>query len=141
MAEKLVHLQLHALLAREVPELLVVRIGRNLGDRTNAGLTQSPEKPYQPGIGILEAAGIDELYPIQQAIIKQAVKFRALTEACHYSCAIVCQEVIVNITASMTIFCKAIRAEMNLMSILTKALYLAEDFLRYTARITEAVID
>ena len=102
MAEKLVHLQLHALLAREVPELLVVRIGRNLGDRTNAGLTQFLEKPYQPGIGILETAGIDELDAFAEAIVIDAVIAKPLAQTCPDARSIVLNHLSIDKTAAMS---------------------------------------
>ena len=141
MAEKLVDLQLHALFGREVPELLIIWIGRNLGYRANAGLTQSPEKAYQPGIGILEAAGIDELDAFAEAIVIDAIVAQPLAQTCPDARSIVLNHLSIDETAAMPRWRKVIVTQAHIVTILTKSFHLIVNLFRDSTMLRKAMID
>jgi hypothetical protein len=128
-------------LEREPHKLLIVRVGRNLSYRTNAGLTQFLEKPYQPGIGILEAAGIDELDALAETIVIDAIVAQPLAQTCPDACPIVLNHLSVDKTAAMPRWRKVIVTKAHIVTILTKSFHLIVNLFRDSTMLRKAMID
>lgn len=141
VAEQLVDLQFHAHRPEEVLELFVVGISGNLCDGTDASLPQAAEETDEPGIGILEAAGIDQFDAVELTVVEKPVVLRALSDAGHDARAVVGQHFIVDVSAAMTVGSKVVITEMHLMAALAQAFYLSMYLLRDTTHLTETVID
>ena len=76
----------------------------------NACFFQFLKKANQPGIGILETAGIDKLYVFTNTIIKDAAKVQPLTESRPITHTIVFDDITINKPTAMTILSKVIVA-------------------------------
>ncbi len=141
MTEELINLQTQTLLTGKSIKLLIIGIGGNFCDSFDAQLTEAFEKTDQKGIGVLEAAGIDKLNAVEFAIVIDTILVHPLTEACHETCAIIMNNLIVHISATVTLGIKVIVAEMNFIAVFTQALHLIMDLLTDATDLGETVID
>jgi predicted short-subunit dehydrogenase-like oxidoreductase (DUF2520 family) len=92
-------------------------------------LPQFFEKTDKPWISILETTSIDKFYLLVDAIVVNALIVQSLSDACPLALTIVHNNLIINISTTMTIISKTIVAQAHIMPILSKSLHLIVNFL------------
>ena len=98
------------------------------------------EECDQPGIGILETAGIDELDAFADTVVVDTVIVQPLTNRRPATFSIVADYLIVNVTAAMSVLCKAIVAQSDIVTALTQPFHLIVYFFRNTTMFGKAMI-
>lgn len=141
MAEELINLQTQALLTGKSIKLLIIGIGGNFRDSLDTQLMKTFEETDQEWIGVLEATGIDKLNAVEFAIVIDTVVVYTLAEACHKACAIVLNDLIVYISATVTLGIKVIVAEMDFIAVFAQSFHLVMDLLTDATNLGETVID
>lgn len=139
-AKQLVNIQRKTVFERIASELGIVGIGRYLGNALDAPVVQFVKQADQYRIGIHETAGIDHFYAIVRTETVDTAQTASRLQGCKHPFAIVGNHTAIHKTALVASFIEIIIAEMNLMPILLKSLYLIADFLADTTLFGKTVI-
>src|SRR5574344_1611718 len=139
MSVQVVNVQSQSLAERETDILRFVRISRYFYHTMNSRFAQFSEESVQKGRCIMEASGIHKLNMRLEAIIQDTVIFRPLSDSRPFSRTIVRQNLVVHISAAMSLRRELIIAEMHFVTILAKSLHLVMDFLADTTHLGKAM--
>jgi hypothetical protein len=120
---------------------LIIRISRDFCYRLYAKFIQLLKESDKKRIGILKASGIDELNPCLPTIIHYRVIVNTLTKPSQPSCAIVSDNSIIYIAASMACLREAIIAQMDFEAIFPQSFHLIMYLLTDAADIRKAMIN